>query len=101
MDFINVDIDETIERKDHNYQFEFESYLSQKDKIEEKMEDEQKICKYWSNGRCKYGTSCPYKHKHKKSVVCYYYMNSLCNKGDNCDFLHQYDYSKLPKCFFL
>ncbi|XP_055330631.1 uncharacterized protein LOC129583000 [Paramacrobiotus metropolitanus] len=61
---------------------------------------EKKIpCKFFVEGRCKYGDQCPFSHnipQTKKLEACKFYMGGYCQKGVNCVYMH----SEFPCKFF-
>lgn len=59
---------------------------------EEFRPKEKKVpCKFFMEGRCKYGDDCPFSHniqQQKKLEACKFYMGGYCQKGPNCVYLH-------------
>lgn len=70
-------------------------HAKQKLKQKDNKDHEKSLqpCKYFQNGFCKSGDSCPYSHagptKNKKKEVCRYYLGDNCTKGDECPYLHE------------
>ncbi|GJP49525.1 hypothetical protein CLOM_g8725 [Closterium sp. NIES-68] len=51
------------------------------------------LCKYFVNGACSRGDSCPFSHdwKDKPNMACVFYQRGVCSFGDRC----RYDHVKL------
>lgn len=56
------------------------------------------LCKFFAEGRCSNGASCPYAHgehqlqqqneKKKKTEMCSYFINGTCANGEHCMYAH-------------
>eukprot|EP00434_Breviolum_minutum_P042750 symbB.v1.2.038065.t1/scaffold5805.1/size23493/2 len=55
-------------------------------------------CRYWQNGFCSKGESCPFSHEGEqkeppqaqnfKTILCKYFAQGNCTRGDSCNFAH-------------